>query len=530
MFLAIGPTGDIAACQRFSGMDEFKLGNIFDNPTLKDIYSSENGLKHLEREKKVAEQCADCDFYDICKGGCYYNALVANDSIDPYCEAYKEIFSFVQDKVIEEMNNEENIAAIVENPIGEGEHPLFRKGKYISLADKVSPFFVADNARNIIALHELSKTKNPKLAASNLYNNKICGEPAITEQILINMQDSIAKLNNNINNCYIHLTYNCNLNCSHCYASASYEHTEDEISIANYEKLVKEAIDIGFRQIIITGGEPLTHTNKRQLYEISQKYKGKGTNLVLRTNLTAELSKDDFLQIANSFDQVVISVDGSKETHNNRRGDGSYEKTVENLQKYNSYSKKVKNRAELSLACVMSSKDINGELGDNVRYLGNKLGIKRVRFRPLLPLGRASAMDEPVISEGLMEHISTEEMMKTKISPLVSCGIGQNIFINPDGSSYPCYAWCGEHTFIANDFEKGLKETIETKEFTRLSECTVDTIEKCRDCEYRYLCGGACRAWGNQDTLDLNAQPVECEHLKNRAKKLIEYAYKYLRE
>ena len=46
----------------------------------------------------------------------------------------------------------------------------------------------------------------------------------------------------------------------------------------------------------------------------------------------------------------------------------------------------------------------------------------------------------------------------------------------------------------------------------------MDTIEKCKDCEYGYLCGGVCHAWGNQDTLDLNAPPVGCEHLKNKAK------------
>ena len=53
------------------------------------------------------------------------------------------------------------------------------------------------------------------------------------------------------------------------------------------------------------------------------------------------------------------------------------------------------------------------------------------------------------------------------------CEIGQNIMINPDGSSYPCYAWCGEHTFISNVFEKGLKETLKTKEFTRLFQCII---------------------------------------------------------
>jgi hypothetical protein len=64
--------------------------------------------------------------------------------------------------------------------------------------------------------------------------------------------------------------------------------------------------------------------------------------------------------------------------------------------------------------------------------------------------------------------------------------------------------------------------------FTRLRGCTVDTIEKCRDCELRYLCGGACRAWGNRDETDPNTAPPECSHLQKRAYELIEAAQNYL--
>ena len=103
-----------------------------------------------------------------------------------------------------------------------------------------------------------------------------------------------------------------------------------------------------------------------------------------------------------------------------------------------------------------------------------------------------------------------------------------NIFIKPNGRAYPCYAWCGEHTFIGNVFEKGLANVLKSKKFKMLKNSSVDTIEKCKDCEYRYLCGGACRAWGNQDTLDLNAAPVECKHLKQRVQKFIKAAKLYL--
>jgi uncharacterized protein len=154
--------------------------------------------------------------------------------------------------------------------------------------------------------------------------------------------------------------------------------------------------------------------------------------------------------------------------------------------------------------------------------------VKRVRFRPLLPLGRASQRDEPVMCEGLMQHIRPEEMLKTEFRPLVTCGIGQNLFVRPDGRSYPYYAWCGEHTYIGQVFENGLEAVLASPQFTRLTACTVDTISRCKDCAYRYLCGGACRAWGNQQELDLNAPPVRCEHLKDRAEALVQVARDYL--
>ena len=67
-------------------------------------------------------------------------------------------------------------------------------------------------------------------------------------------------------------------------------------------------------------------------------------------------------------------------------------------------------------------------------------------------------MKSPVMCEGLMEHVSPDEMLKSRINPLTTCWIGQNLFIKPDGGCYPCYAWCDDHTFIENAFENGLHE------------------------------------------------------------------------
>ncbi|MDR1673662.1 MAG: SPASM domain-containing protein, partial [Bacteroidales bacterium] len=117
---------------------------------------------------------------------------------------------------------------------------------------------------------------------------------------------------------------------------------------------------------------------------------------------------------------------------------------------------------------------------------------------------------------------------QSEFHPLTTCGIGQNLFIRPDGGVYPCYAWCGEHTRIGNVFDAGLNALLRSPQFTRLAACTVDTIAKCRDCASRYLCGGACRAWGNRNALDPNAAPVQCDHLQQRAQSLIDAAKEYI--
>ncbi|MDL2316896.1 SPASM domain-containing protein [Desulfovibrio sp. OttesenSCG-928-A18] len=527
MFLAISPTGEITSCQRLAGKKEFSLGNIFDSPPLALLYDSPAARRQLEREQQVARRCADCEFYPVCKGGCYYNALASGDGVlDPLCEAYKDIYTFVRDKVLQEMQSPENIQAVTAHPAEPHEHPLLRKGAYISLAGAAHPTHIADNARRVLAIHELGRTKDPHVAAQRLFKRKVCGDPALTETLLKTMQQGMSDKRKSRNNCYIHATLACNLRCKHCYAEAG--SSGDEISLAGFESLVGQAINGRFRQIVITGGEPLVHTQRQGFMEVCAARKGRGTNLVLRTNLTGEFSDSDLSALAKAFDQVVVSVDGNEQTHNARRGAGTYGNMVRNLEKYARVASTVRGAAELSLACVMSADDVNGEPGHSVKLLGERLMVKRVRFRPLLPIGRAAHLDEPVICEGLMQHVSPEDMLKSECRPLTTCGIGQNLFVKPDGKAYPCYAWCGEHTYIGDIFADGLEAVLASPGYLRLMNCSVDTIEQCRDCEFRYLCGGACRAWGNQTVLDVNAAPPHCEHLKARAERLIVVAMEYL--
>jgi uncharacterized protein len=527
-FFSICPGGDITSCWRFAGDKRFVFCNVYDNPSIAKILNNSLAFSHIKRQKLVEDKCADkCNYYSICHGGCYYDAITSGDSIiDPHCSAFQEIYNFLQERLLMEMQLPSNIEQILLSPPRKTQHPLFRTGPYISLADEIHPTVIADNARTIISLYELGKLNDPSLAAQSLYRQKLCGNVKNTKNILAQIKDNIHNKSIRLNNLYIHVTFNCNLRCTHCYANAGKR--KEEMSVSEFEFILQEAIKASFRQIVITGGEPLFHAHSSEILDICRKHRHLGSELVLRTNLTGNFDDNFFYLLSQSVDEIVVSVDGNSETHNERRGDGTYEIMLRNLEKLSIIGKEIIDASALSLTCVLSSDRINGVPGRNAQEIGEKYKMRRIRFRPILPLGRAESMPESIKAEGLNQYLSLDERLKQTFKPANSCGIGQNLYIEPSGNAYPCYAWCGPHTYIGNVLINGLKTVLEYHKFVKLRNYNVDTIDMCHDCPYRYLCGGLCRAWGSQNVLDLNTRPAHCHHLQDMYSKLTQTAMEYL--
>jgi uncharacterized protein len=77
-YLAVAPDGDIYSCQRFIGMTEYRLGNVHDGPTMETLAALHAWRMFKARQDRIAEACGDCAHLSFCRGGCPYNALVAN--------------------------------------------------------------------------------------------------------------------------------------------------------------------------------------------------------------------------------------------------------------------------------------------------------------------------------------------------------------------------------------------------------------------------------------------------------------------
>ncbi len=536
MFLSIDPNGDIYPCQRFCGLPEYRMGTLANDPTLTDLFSSPIARRLAARQEHVHQHCKECSHLSYCKGGCPYNVWASNqvDRVqDPYCEAYRTVFNHIQNRLSAEMATKENINAMAERPwTGQG-HPLLRKGPLIELVrDGPHPSQTARTAKRIIAAVELAKGPDIPAVAVRLVKMGICRNQESAVASLTALDRQLHPEVIPLNNLYLHITFRCQLECTHCYARAdAHGHEQGEMSVAALEKLIREAKEAQFRQVVITGGEPLIHSERQSLLRMLVRLHlwTAPMNLVLRTNLAMDMDDDTLCLIAQAVDQVVVSVDGNEQTHDTRRGRGAYAAVVRNLEFYTEISKKIPKAGELSLATVMRAVDIQSEAGHAVRELARRLGVRRTRFRPLLPLGRAADWDEPPASEPLGAHIDPMELIENGFHPVACCGFGQNLYVEPSGQSFPCYAYHRPHAFLGNVIENGLSVVLHSEGFQDLARHTVNTNPKCSDCEVRYLCGGACRAWGVTPCQhDLDKPPFECNGLKKRATGLLVAARHYL--
>ncbi len=86
-YMAVTPTGDLYPCHQFVGEEKFKLGNIYDGVTNKQITS-----EFMNCNVYAREDCKDCWAKLYCSGGCSANAYHATGSVRGVYKAGCELF------------------------------------------------------------------------------------------------------------------------------------------------------------------------------------------------------------------------------------------------------------------------------------------------------------------------------------------------------------------------------------------------------------------------------------------------------
>lgn len=174
-------------------------------------------------------------------------------------------------------------------------------------------------------------------------------------------------------------THKCNLKCEHCYNEFfAKDAVSEELSTKEGIDMIRQAVQLGLRAILFTGGESLLRSD---LLEIVRAAKAKNLLIFLATNGT--LIDEDFIKnFKGLVDKINISLDGgSAEKHDKIRSvKGSFNKALKSI-------KKLKKHFNVSIAFTAHSNNLD-ELPSVARIAKeNDVSLTIKRY---IPVGRGA--------------------------------------------------------------------------------------------------------------------------------------------
>lgn len=331
--------------------------------------------------------------------------------------------------------------------------------------------------------------------------------------------------------CEFELTLRCNLKCKHCYISAGIP-SEGEITLKEIENVLNNLKefhkkDMRGKRIVLTGGEPFIREDLLEIIELITKH---GFQILINSN--GLMINDQHIKSLKKYHnlQICISLDGLKESHENLRGIGTFEKTIEIIKKLSDSG------INTSINMLCHKKNFN-ELEDLFK-LTKDLKLHGINPVPVVLMGRAKEFGiEPVpekefyrgifnIFQKNQEYIKL--MRRTSFINLVAglavnvkshyCGTGSRgtFFISYDGKVYPCPNMRFANYLLGDIKKRSLLEIIkENPIIKKLSNLSVNTMnDQCKNCDVKYFCGGFCRGETYYNTHNLNSPYIRCIEYK----------------
>lgn len=109
--------------------------------------------------------------------------------------------------------------------------------------DGPHPSQIARTAKRIVAAVELAKGPDIPTVGARLVDLGICRTQQSAEASLKNLWQQLHPEKVRLNNLYLHVTFDCQLRCTHCYARAGVEGTTPiKMPVAALERLLREAL------------------------------------------------------------------------------------------------------------------------------------------------------------------------------------------------------------------------------------------------------------------------------------------------
>ncbi len=322
---------------------------------------------------------------------------------------------------------------------------------------------------------------------------------------------------NGIKKIEVCITSKCNLNCKHCY-----QHFEKNKYIISFEK-IKEIIEYANKSksehIVLSGGEFFTHPNSYDIIKEVTKY---DIPLTIVTNGTL-IDTERIKQFIGKNITFQISIDGTEDYHDSRRGIGNYAKTVDTIKKIRNMGFKVN---------IYMTIDNNNYI--TIPEVLNNNFYDSVTFMPVAIAGAATinSFDESKELDDCIETIY--KMVSTPSDICHRCNIfPKGISINYEGFVFPCSIARDYKLFPLGNINDDSLENIITN-FVNSDKSNLffeyksnSQIEKCSKCSKNKECNQGCRMRAFKFNGNMLSHDPFCCKIYNNEYKKIGYGHLY---
>lgn len=312
-----------------------------------------------------------------------------------------------------------------------------------------------------------------------------------------------------IDTVYLHINSRCNLHCLGCYSYIENRNEKEEINYEQWILIIDQLIKHNTENIVISGGEPFL---REDLGDICRYIKD-NSRIRLEVITNGTLDKKSYQKVIPYIDALNVSIDGYDEDTSFIRDKGIMGHVLENI----NWLKEI---VKIKLIVTLHKKNI--EHMAEYEKLAAKLKVfmsysiftadfesevfKDYRFEEsdFVKIG-----DNITNSSNEIEIIDTPDL-RVGLNYREGCGLGKRtLSIGYNGDVYPCHMLQCDSCKMGNLLEYSLQEISEQSAFN-LKKISLDHIEGCRECEYKYLCGGACRGRAYLFYGDVNKKDPYC--------------------
>ena len=392
---------------------------------------------------------------------------------------------------------------------------VYRRGEKFLVLNPLVPSWVITNTNGVLLIKIFSETLSTQETIREVSRHaKIPAQSivdfldAVKREELFEVPSAPVRKPYQLRAVYLNMTKRCNLNCVYCFAAERKESSE-RLTFDDYKKILDAVQRYNSRaEIVFTGGEPLM---SKMTVPVAEYAKSLGFSRKLMTNATL-IDEKNISALVDAFDSFKISVDGSDAArHDFYRGSGSFARTTRAIELLKKFS------ADVKLAMVVTKKNID-DVAEAAKIFGGLL-----TFQPLFPFGNAKTKSDlhltgkeyfdALKSAGVVPFMDLPNVIKAHGKKIFKCALGDaEVSISCSGDVYPCQLLHHDEFKIGNIKQTSFDELYNSAQAETFKKHTVDTIEGCRDCDLKFLCGGACQARHFSETGSLDTAGDFCEY------------------